>query len=104
MSNLPTYNSIPALTPHVPAVSMRDKIGHILDQSYGPFGEGIAKRMSVSILAALPDYDKQQARIEELELALKDVIGMLDYPNDGNHVNDMRGAAVRCYAALGWAT
>ena len=33
MSDLPTYNGMPALTPRVPTVSMRDKIRYIIDEN-----------------------------------------------------------------------
>jgi hypothetical protein len=40
MSNLPTYNSMSALTPRVPTVSMRSKLESILyDQVYNSCGE-----------------------------------------------------------------
>jgi hypothetical protein len=38
--------------------NMRDKIGRILDQSYGPFRDGVTKRMADSIIAALPTMVK----------------------------------------------
>ena len=39
-------------------------------------------------------------RIDTLEIALRDVIGMLDDPTGSEHVRDMRGAAVIARAAL----
>jgi hypothetical protein len=45
MSNLPAYSSLPALTPHVPAVSMRDKIADILyGGMYSSCGEALPGR------------------------------------------------------------
>tara|TARA_R110000744_G_scaffold375761_1_gene489454 strand:+ start:1093 stop:1362 length:270 start_codon:yes stop_codon:yes gene_type:complete len=44
--------------------------------------------------------DVANARIEELEAALKAVIGMLDDPTGSEHIRDMRGATIIAIAAL----
>ena len=36
-------------------MNARDRIKRVIDQSYGPFGDGVSERMAASILAALPD-------------------------------------------------
>ena len=51
-------------------MNMRDKIRRVLDQSFGPFSDGVVDRMADYIAAGLPDYDAQQARIDKLEDAL----------------------------------
>ena len=51
-------------------MSMRDTVKRVLDQSFGPFGDGTVDRMARYVVAALPDYDAQQARIDKLEGAL----------------------------------
>jgi len=44
---------------------LRDSIKRTLDQSYGPFGDGMVERMAVSI-SRLPEIAQLQARIDEL--------------------------------------
>ena len=51
-------------------MSMRDTIKRVLDQSFGPFGDGTVDRMANYVVAALPDYDAQQARIDTLYYSL----------------------------------
>ena len=40
--------------------TVRDKIERVLEQSYGPFGEGNARRMANHIVNALPDLTAPQ--------------------------------------------
>jgi hypothetical protein len=58
-------------------MTMRDKISEIItDTISGGRDQRIA---AVAILAALPDYDAQQARIKELEEALERIAKASDY-------------------------
>jgi hypothetical protein len=50
-------------------MSIHDKIKRVLDQSYGPFSDGVVERMAGSI-SRLPEIAGAKARITELEAEL----------------------------------
>jgi hypothetical protein len=64
-------------------MTMRDKIAEIVFGKlgaafHGNTGNLLALELADAIIAALPDYAAQQARIAELELALKSVLKAVD--------------------------
>tara|TARA_R110002126_G_scaffold16166_1_gene65055 strand:+ start:444 stop:743 length:300 start_codon:yes stop_codon:yes gene_type:complete len=50
--------------------TLQTQIKRVLDQSYGPFGDGMVDRMAGHI-ARLPDIADAQTRIAELEAVLE---------------------------------
>jgi hypothetical protein len=49
---------------------LRDQIKRVLDQSFGPFSDGVVERMAGSI-SRLPEIAEPQERIDELQAALE---------------------------------
>jgi hypothetical protein len=49
---------------------LRDKIKRTIDQSFGPFSDGVAERMA-GCVARLPEISDPQARIAEFKVTLE---------------------------------
>jgi hypothetical protein len=55
---------------------LRGKIKRTIDQTFGPFSDGVVERMACSI-SRVPEIAESQARIEELEAALAPFAAMI---------------------------
>jgi hypothetical protein len=59
----------------IDVTDLRGKIKRTIDQTFGPFSDGVVERMAWSI-SKVPEIAESQARIAELEAALGDMTGL----------------------------
>jgi hypothetical protein len=80
-------------------MSTHDTIKRVIDQSYGPFSDGVVERMAGSI-SRLPEIADAQARIAELEAALRDIAKRDGRASDHMACHDCGDSSNEAIAAL----
>ena len=87
-------------------MSIHDKIKRVIDQSYGPFSDGVVERMAGTI-SRLPEIAGAQSRIAELEAELHTMktAGIIEVavrnPSVSEYMGHWEGRAEKAEAGVG---